>query len=160
MDFSWRSLFKVFAVVGVLVLLPFLSGSKLDDLPLPTQIASVAFLVMIAFGMALLLYGAFAPFVAVFVLTIREYRQTRSLRKAVKWPVEIVGGLLFAAAFMYGCWAVANWLRSFSAGQTIIDIFKVLFWIAIIGAAYDRYTNRGKKLKSYTPSDRTDIAKK
>lgn len=158
MNFSWRSLFKVYAVIAIPTMLIMSDAfSKLSGIEF---LFGVSLIATVLFALAAMLYIAIAPFVAVFVLTIREYRQTRSIRKAVKWPVEIVGGLLFAAAFIYVVGSIGDWLRSFSAGRTIIDIFRVLFWIAIIGAVYDRYANRGKKLKSYTPSDRTDIAKK
>lgn len=153
MNFSWRSLFKVYAVIAIPTMLIMSDAfSKLSGIEF---LFGVSLIATVLFALAAMLYIAIAPFVAVFVLTIREYHQTRSIHKAMKWPVEIIVGLLFAAAFIYACGAVGDWIRELPSGKTIMSVLGVFAWIGVFLNWRDR-----KKLKSYTPSDRTDIAKK
>jgi hypothetical protein len=157
-DFTWKSLFKVCAVVAVPSIVIAMSGTH--DFSLPTLIGYIIVIPML-FACILLVYGAIAPILA---YTTNSYRETRSVWQTVQ---RILGLCLALAAVALLMWAITvgsdtaeAWLADKPWGWIITGIVGVLTLFGYALNLYDAYRIRKQinSLHTYTPSDSRKVA--
>jgi dipeptide/tripeptide permease len=149
-DFTWRSFFKVWAALCVFINVFFACVGEGPPI--------LVFWLSIfgGFAFTFLLYPVFAPITAVVVLALREYRQTRSVRRAMQGPIRFIAGLLVAAAVLVAILAVQFWLDSSDWGKAVLYVLGCILTVGLVFEIYE-YMFARKKLNTYTPSNRTDV---
>lgn len=156
-DFTWRSYFKVCAVLAVPATILALSGTH--EFSVASMVGYLIALPML-FAVVMLLYGAVAPILA---YTVNSYRETGSALQTGKRLLGLCVAMLLAAGALallhLGSEATKAWLAGKSWGWIITGIVGVLTLFGYALNFYDAYRTRKQinSLNTYTPSNRTDV---
>lgn len=159
-DFTWRSYFKVCAVLAVPAVILALSGTH--EFSVESMVGYLIALPML-FAVVMLLYGAIAPILA---YTVNSYRETGSALQTGKRLLGLGVAMLLMAGVLVlvgvGGDAVKAWLADKPWGWIVSGLCGLLVMFGYALNFYDAYRARKQinSLNTYTPSDSTSVTER